>query len=139
MLLIGLYLFPYMGLPDLEINGSYYLLFLIAVFSGLSAIGLGILIGTVANTQQQSAPFGATMVVILAAFGGLWIPVFAMPGILRFIAGISPMNWGLDGFYDVIIRNSSFVQILPEISLLGFFFVLMLSISIAYDKVKNTL
>ena len=138
MLLVGLYLFPYLGLPNFDINGSYFLLFLVAIFSGLAAIGIGILIGTVASTQEQSAPFGATLVVILAAVGGVWIPVFAMPKIMQLFAKISPMNWGLNCFYDVIIRDNSFIEILPEILLMGVFFVLMLSIAIYYDKAKNT-
>ena len=138
MLLVGLYLFPYLGLPNFDVNGSYFLLFLVAVFSGLAAISIGILIGTIASTQEQSAPFGATLVVILAAVGGVWIPVFAMPKIMQLFAKISPMNWGLNCFYDVIIRDNSFVEILPEILLMGFFFIVMIAIAIYYDKAKNT-
>jgi len=138
MLLVGLYLFPYLGLPNFDINGSYFLLFLVAIFSGLAAIGIGILIGTIASTQEQSAPFGATLVVILAAIGGVWIPVFAMPKMMQLFAKISPMNWGLNCFYDVIIRDNSFIEILPEILLMGLFFVLMISLAIYYDKAKNT-
>jgi len=138
MLLVGLYLFPYLGLPNFDVNGSYFLLFLVAIFSGLSAIGIGILIGTIASTQEQSAPLGATLVVILAAIGGVWIPVFAMPKIMQLFAKISPMNWGLNSFYDVIIRDNNLVEILPEILMMGVFFVVMLSISIYYDKYKNT-
>lgn len=138
MLLVGLYLFPYLGLPDFVINGSYFLLFLVAIFSGLSAIGIGILIGTIADTQEQSAPFGATLVVILAAVGGVWIPVFAMPKMIQLFSQISPMNWGLNCFYDVIIRNNSFMEIFPELLMLGLFFVIMIAISIYYDKAKNS-
>jgi len=138
MLLVGLYLFPYLGLPNFDINGSYFLLFLVAIFSGLAAISIGILIGTIASTQEQSAPFGATLVVILAAVGGVWIPVFAMPNIMQLFAKISPMNWGLNCFYDVIIRDNSFIEILPEILLMGFFFIVMLAIAKYYDKAKNT-
>jgi len=138
MLLVGLYIFPYLGLPNFEINGSYLLLFLVAIFSGLSAIGIGILIGTIADTQEQSAPFGATLVVILAAVGGVWIPVFAMPKMMQIFAQISPMNWGLNCFYDVIIRNNSFLEILPELLMLGLFFIVMMAISIYYDKAKNS-
>ncbi len=137
MLLVGLYLFPYMGLPNFEINGDYLLLFLVAIFSGLSAIGIGILIGTIAETHEQAAPFGATLVVILAAVGGVWIPVFAMPKIMQLFAKISPMNWGLNCFYDVIIRDNSFLEILPELLMLGVFFVVMIAIAIYYDKEKN--
>ena len=108
-----------------------------AVFAGFAAIGFGILLGTIAKTQEQSAPFGATSVVILAAVGGVWVPVFAMPKIMQVIAGISPMNWGLNAFYDVILRNATFLDIIPEISYLFLFFIAMISISLFYDEKKR--
>jgi len=67
MLLIGVYLFPSIGLPKLDVAGKVPLLFVVAFFAGLAAIGLGLLLGTIAKSQEQSAPFGATFVVILAA------------------------------------------------------------------------
>lgn len=136
LLLVGIYLFPHIGLPAFRINGSYGLLFLVAVFSGLGAIGIGILLGTIAKTQEQSAPFGATFVVILAAIGGIWIPVFVMPEFMQYIAVLSPMNWGLNAFYDVIIRNGSFIDVLPELTSLGLFFIVMMLLSVYADKLK---
>ena len=138
MLLVGIYLFPYIELPKLTINGSYFLLFIIALFSGLAAIGFGILLGTVAKTTEQSAPFGATAVVIMAAIGGVWVPIYFMPVVLQIIAKMSPMNWALNGFYDVILRDANLIDILPEISLLALFFIVLLTVAIYYEKVKNT-
>ena len=115
MLLIGIYLFPSLGLPQLELHGTLLLMCTIALFSGLAAIGLGILLGTVAKTQEQSAPFGATFVVILAAIGGVWVPVFAMPKMMQVLSHVSPMNWGLNAFYDVLLRKAGFSEIIPEI------------------------
>lgn len=138
MLLVGLYLFPAIGLPTLDISGRLSLLFVVAIFAGLAAIGLGLLLGTIANTQEQSAPFGATFVVILAALGGVWVPVFIMPKFMQTLSNISPMNWGLNAFYDVFLRHSSLLDILPEISLLFLFFIATTIIAIVYNEKKNT-
>lgn len=137
MLLVGIYLFPAIGLPGVDVTGKLPLLYVVALFSGLAAIGLGLLLGTIAKTQEQAAPFGATMVVILAALGGVWVPVFVMPKFMQLISKISPMNWGLEAFYDVFLRNVSFVKILPEISLLLLFFLLTILIAIIYNRSKN--
>ncbi|WP_055443966.1 ABC transporter permease [Lacinutrix himadriensis] len=137
MLAIGVYLFPVMGLPTLDISGRLPLLFVVAIFSGLAAIGLGLLLGTIAKTQEQSAPFGATFVVILAALGGVWVPVFIMPKFMQTLSNISPMNWGLNAFYDVFLRNSGLVEILPEIGLLFVFFIVTTLIAIVYNEKKN--
>lgn len=137
MVAVGVYLFPQINLPALQVEGILGLMSIVALFAGFAAIGFGILLGTIAKTQEQSAPFGATSVVILAAVGGVWVPVFAMPKIMQVIAGISPMNWGLNAFYDVILRNATFLDIVPEISYLFLFFIAMISISLFYDEKKR--
>jgi len=137
MLLIGVYLFPAIGLPTLNVSGKLPLLFIVAFFAGLAAIGLGLLLGTLAKTPEQSAPFGATFVVILAALGGVWVPVFVMPQFMQTLSNISPMNWGLNAFYDVFLRNSSLIEIVPEITLLFLFFIVTTLIAIVYNEKKN--
>ena len=138
MVAVAIFLFPHIGLPSLNIEGHLILMSVVALFSGFAAIGFGILLGTIANTQEQSAPFGATSVIILAAIGGIWVPVFAMPTIMQIIAKSSPMNWGLEAFYDVLLRNVTFLEIIPKISLLFLFFIITTSIALFYDKKKRT-
>lgn len=138
MIAVGMWLFPLFGLPALNVDANLFLLTIVALFSGLAATGYGILVGTIAKTQEQSAPFGATSVIILAALGGVWVPVFAMPKFMQIVALCSPMNWGLDAFYDVFLRNSGIVEILPEITLLFLFFVATITIALLYDKKKRT-
>jgi ABC-2 type transport system permease protein len=137
MVLIGVYLFPVLGLPSLGVSGKLFLAFIVALFSGLAAVGLGLLLGTVAKSQEQAAPFGATFVVVLAALGGVWVPVFMMPNFMQFISNLSPMNWGLNAFYDVFLRNVGLLEILPEIGLLFLFFLATTIISIIYNNKKN--
>jgi ABC-2 type transport system permease protein len=138
MVAVAVFLFPHIGLPSLNIEGHLFLMSVVALFSGFAAIGFGILLGTVASTQEQSAPFGATSVIILAAIGGVWVPVFAMPKIMQIVAKSSPMNWALEAFYDVLLRNISFLEIIPKISLLFLFFIITTSIALFYDKKKRT-
>ncbi len=139
MLLVGVFIFPLLDLPAFEVADNFVQLSAMALFSGLAAIGMGILLGTIATTQEQSAPFGATFVVILAAIGGVWVPVFIMPPIMQSVSMFSPMNWALGGFYDIILRHGSWGAILPEIILLFLFFALTLAIAILYDKKKRAI
>lgn len=139
MLLVGIYVFPLLDLPAFEVGHHFLKLSAMALFAGLAAIGFGILLGTIATTQEQSAPFGATFVVILAAVGGVWVPVFVMPAIMQTISKLSPMNWALSGFYDILLRQGSWLTILPNIILLLLFFMLTLLIAVLYDKKKRTI
>jgi ABC-2 type transport system permease protein len=139
MLMVSVYLFPNIGLPALDVEGKLIGLSIVALFSGLAAIGFGVLIGTFAKTHEQAAPFGATSVVILAAIGGLWFPVFAMPEKMQMIAKISPMNWGLEAFYNVLLRNSDLISLAPYLLLLLTFFIINIIIAVAYEKKINQL
>ncbi|WP_281321864.1 ABC transporter permease [Flavobacterium aestivum] len=137
MIALAVFLFPYLGLPALNVEGNLILMSIVALFSGLAAIGFGTLLGTIAKTQEQSAPFGATSVIILAAIGGVWVPVFAMPKIMQVIAQSSPMNWGLEAFYDVLLRNGTFWDLIPELFLLFLFFIVTTTLALLYDKKKR--
>ena len=137
MLLVGLYFFPLLGLPALDISGKLLLLLFVAMASGLSAISIGILLGTLASTQEQSAPLGATLTVILAAIGGIWVPVFAMPHIMQIISKISPMHWALQAFYDILLRDGNFLLILPKVYLFLEFSIVCFLIAIYYEKIRK--
>lgn len=139
MLFIAVYLFPLIGLPQLQIAGKLWGLTVVALFSGLAAIGFGVLIGTISKTHEQAAPFGATSVVILAAIGGLWFPIYAMPASLQIVAKISPMNWGLEGFYGVLLRNAAWSSIFPYLLALFLFFLLNMLLALFFDRKFNRL
>ncbi len=137
ILCVAKLVFPLIDLPGFKTDGILFSIYGLTIFASLAAIGLGLLIGTIAKTQEQSAPFGATLVVILAAIGGVWIPVFAMSDFMQHFAKISPMNWALDGYYSLILRNQSFLQIVPNIILLTLFYIITLFAAIYYDKFRR--
>ncbi|WP_313093449.1 ABC transporter permease [Chryseobacterium flavum] len=137
MVAVGIYLFPYMDLPAFDVSGKMFQLLTVTLFAGLAAIGFGVLLGTVADTQEQSAPFGATSVVVLAAIGGIWVPVFLMPEFMQTVAKFSPMNWGLNAYYDIILRNSGIGGIAKELIFLFLFYLATVSVSIFYERKQN--
>lgn len=137
MVAVGIWLFPLMDLPQFDVSGKMLHLLIVTLFAGLAAIGFGVLIGTVSDTQEQSAPFGATSVVVLAAIGGIWVPVFLMPEFMQKIAQFSPMNWGLNAYYDIILRNSGISEIAKELIFLFLFYIAMVTISLLYERKQN--
>jgi len=138
MVAVGIWLFPLMDLPQFDVTGKMFHLLIVTLFAGLAAIGFGVLIGTMSNTQEQSAPFGATSVVVLAAIGGIWVPVFLMPEFMQKIAQFSPMNWGLNAYYDIILRNSGIGEIAKELIFLFLFYTAMVTISLLYERKQNS-
>jgi ABC-2 type transport system permease protein len=137
MILMGIYVLPFFDFPALVISNKFFSLFVVAFFSSLAAVGYGILVGTFAKTYQQSSTFGSISVVIFAAIGGVWVPVFAMPEFMRDISIVSPLNWGVNAFNNVLVRDLSFTDCGNEILLLSSFFVACMLVSIRFFNTKT--
>ncbi|MGB6084008.1 ABC transporter permease [Moheibacter sp.] len=137
MLLIARFIFPELGLIPFKPGGKLIPMTIVVIFSSFAAIGLGILIGTIMKTQEQSAPFGAIFTIIISAIGGIWVPVYLMPEIMQKVAVFSPMNWGITAFYDIILRNGSLMDISKELLFLFLFFVGTFMLSVWINKRNN--
>ncbi len=129
IILTGMYIIPLLGLPALKLGHSIPALLSMSFSSSLAAIGYGLAIGSVARTNQQASVFGAVSVVILAAIGGVWVPTFIMPHFMQIISHISPLNWGLNGFNDIFVRDAGFFDIIPYVFASILFFIITISVS----------
>ncbi len=137
MLCVGLFILPLMGMPQLNIGDNLPVLFLVAFSAGLAATGFGLLVGTIATSHDQASLFGAVFVIILAAIGGVWVPTFVMPEVMKQISVISPLNWGLEAFYGIFLRNFGFKEVFPEVAKLVTFFLACLGSSYWYQKYRQ--
>lgn len=123
MAMVGIYLFPsLLGLPALEMGNNYFAIVIATIASALSAIGFGLLVGTYSSTHNQAAMFGAILVVIMAALGGIFMPVYMMPESLKLVSNLSPLRWGIDAYLDIFVRGAGLLLIWENLLLLlGFF------------------
>lgn len=118
MLAMGVFILPLFGLPALQTGNAVPALFILTAFVVLAAVSYGILIGSIANSEQQSSIFGSISIVILAAIGGIWVPSFMMSNLMVNVSKISPLNWGLNAYYDIFLRNAGISDIWQNAALL---------------------
>ncbi len=137
IIVIGMYVLPLLDLPALNLGSNFFNLFLITLTCSLAATSFGILLGTLTNSHTQASTTGAISVVILAAIGGVWIPVYVMSGAMRVVSSMSPMNWGLHAYYEYFLRGGNIIDILPHISKLFIFFVFCILASVVIKRVKQ--
>ncbi|HTE01765.1 MAG TPA: ABC transporter permease [Mucilaginibacter sp.] len=102
---LGIWIFPLVGLPALNLPGDVAGLFVVTLVCGWCAVSYAICIGVFAETHQQSNGFGAISIVILAAIGGLMVPSFAMDTSLKTVANFSPMHWCLQAYYGLFLEG----------------------------------
>jgi len=121
--LIGAFLFPSLGLPAFTVSMHPGAVLLTVGFSSLAACGYGIFLGLACNSYEQASTLGSTSVVAAAALGGVMVPVYAMPQVMQRLSIISPLNWGLTAFQDLLLRGYSLSAILDDLGRLLLFFV----------------
>lgn len=136
MVLAGIYILPLFNMPPLEVGSHYLAIAALTVASSLAALGYGILLGTISKTHQQAAAFGAVSIVVLAALGGLWVPVYLMGSLMKHMASFSPLNWAHSAFLDLFLRGDDLGDILPDLIKLLAFFTVTISIAAIYRTLK---
>jgi ABC-2 type transport system permease protein len=97
---------------------------LVAITAALCIAALGLLIGTVARTEEQAIIISLVPMFILAGLGGAWVPLEVTGPTFAAIGHLSPVAWAMDGFKNVTVRGLGVEGvILPAAALLGYAFV----------------
>jgi ABC-2 type transport system permease protein len=112
---MGIWLFPYIGLPALNLPSDMLALVVVTIICGWCAVSYSICVGVFAETQEQANGFGAVSVVILASIGGLMVPSFAMQGFFKSAANISPMHWCLQAYYSLFLEGGKLKDVVNNI------------------------
>ena len=140
LLSVGHWVLPLFGLPPLRFGPPEDLLLLVlaALFIGLAATSFGVLVGSFSRTQQQSAILGSTAVVIMSAIGGIWVPLYIMPAPMQMIGRISPLNWSMEAFNVVMLRQGDLAELVIYLIPLALFAAACLLVSIVAERVVSS-
>lgn len=132
MLAVGTWLMPLLGAEGLSLTGIHWdaLVLVIAAISA-AAVGLALAIACLVRTHAQAATLGPILNVLMAALGGIMVPLFVMPEVMQHIASFSPMNWALEALLDVFLRGADVSAVWPRVARLGGFAALMLATAFA--------
>lgn len=138
MMIIAKLLLPLFGLPELQFANQFFSVFIMAIGLSLAATGFGMFVGSICSTYQQAAIGGSLTILILAALGGIWVPMHIMPDFMRVVSKISPLNWGLEAFYAIFLRGQGFLEIWPYVLSLLLFFIASILLTILVVRLKRS-
>lgn len=119
MLAVGIWLVPLLGGDRLDPGGSFFGLWLIGSGTSVAAIGYALLISTVAGTTVQATTFAGIANLVMGAVGGVMVPKVVMAPDVQALTVLSPMSWGLEGFWDILLRDQGWTAVLPETAALA--------------------
>jgi ABC-2 type transport system permease protein len=139
MLSVGLVFLPMLGLPTLVLGSSYMGIFILTLATAFAATGYGVMVGTLASTEHQAAIMGSLSILLLSALGGVWVPSYVMPELMRNISAYSPLNWALSGFYKLFLRGAGAGDVLIDALKLLAFFIATMSIASIVNRKKRAI
>jgi len=116
---------------DIGIRGDFFFLLFSSLLFVLSTLGLGLLISTISKTQQQAmmvAQFAVMMPMIYLS--GFTFPIENMPQIIQYITYLIPLRYFITILRSVILKGTGFVELLPQVGMLFFLGVVILTASI---------
>ena len=102
-------------LMGLSIIGNLGLAFLVLFIIGICCMGMGMILGTVARSEEQASGAPWIFIVPLVMISGAWWPVEQMPSVIKGIAEALPFLHAMDACRDVVTRGAGFTGILPDL------------------------
>ncbi|HEY7314443.1 MAG TPA: ABC transporter permease [Gemmataceae bacterium] len=74
----------------------------VVLSTSLAAMGLAMLIASVARSELQVAIYGGLLVLVLAVVGGCVLPREMMPEQTQFVTLLTPQGWALDAYRELL-------------------------------------
>jgi ABC-2 type transport system permease protein len=120
---------------DIPMRGSVLLIFGVAAIYLVAALGLGLLISTVAETQQQAMFVTFFVLLIYLLMSGLFTPITSMPRSIQLLAELNPVKHFVHVMRAVLVKGAGPGAIVAPVLALTAFATVILSLAIRqYSK-----
>jgi len=110
---------------DLQVVGSWIELAIFIIFSIMMILGIGLALGGWAKNERQVAPLANIVVFPMMFLSGTFFPRFLMPEWLQNVSAFLPLTPVIDGIRLISTEGAHFIDILPQIGLIGAWMVVI--------------
>ncbi|PID33544.1 hypothetical protein CR969_00160 [Candidatus Saccharibacteria bacterium] len=124
MLIVGLAMFKF------NMTGSWLLFTGFTVLAALMTVGFGLLVGSWAKNDRQSAPISNLIAFPMMFLSGAFFPTFLFPEWLQSVSKFIPLSPVVDGLRLIMTESASLVEILPQIGALGLWILIVYALAI---------
>jgi ABC-2 type transport system permease protein len=117
-----LIIFAAMALFGLPMRGDWFSLFVVVAVFLVTGLGTGLLVSTVADTQQTALQ-ASMLLAFLPVFmlSGFIFPIASMPTFLQYVTNIVPARYFLIALRGVVLKGQGLGDVIwPMVSLAGF-------------------
>ncbi|HKA19717.1 MAG TPA: ABC transporter permease [Blastocatellia bacterium] len=114
---------------DVPIKGSLLLLLGLSILFLFTALAIGLLISTKAQSQMQALQLAWLIMLPSVLLSGFMFPRESMPAIMRFIGYLVPATHFMEIIRGIVLRGATLVDLLPEVLTLIFMGIVLLVLS----------
>jgi ABC-2 type transport system permease protein len=115
--------------------GSFLTIYIFAAVYLLSILGLGLLVSTISDTQQQAMLISFFLMMVFILLSGLYTSIESMPGWAQWITKVNPVTYFIEVMRMVILKGSSLVDISKHIFIMIVFAIVLNTwASLSYRK-----
>jgi ABC-2 type transport system permease protein len=115
---------------DVPMVGSLWLVFFVAAVYLVAALGTGLLISTLVETQQQAMFITFFMVMIYLLMSGMFTPVRSMPEWAQWIAAVNPVKHVIAVTRAVMLKGATLGDVVRPLAYLAVFGAGMLALAV---------
>jgi ABC-2 type transport system permease protein len=119
----------------IPLQGSLWLLYLTSLIFMLSMLGMGILISTIARTQQQAMFIAWFLSIFTILLSGFFIPVENMPDVIQMLTYGNPLRYFMAIIRAIYQKGSQLPVLLDEIA--GMTAIALITISLAIARLRK--
>ncbi len=95
--------------------GSFFTLYAGMSLFVLAAIGMGLLLSSVAATMQQAMLFSFLLIMPFSLLSGLTTPISSMPVSLQYLTYINPLRYAIDIAHRVYLEGAGLRLLIPDL------------------------
>ena len=95
--------------------GSFFTLYAGLTVFLLAAVGIGLLLSSVAATMQQAMLYSFMLIMPFALLSGLTTPISSMPEVLQYLTLINPLRYAIDMSHRVYLEGVGLRLLFPEL------------------------
>jgi ABC-2 type transport system permease protein len=117
--------------------GSIGLIYLFSSVYLLAILGLGLLISTMAHTQQQAMLISFFIMMVFVLLSGLYTSIDSMPVWAQYITKIDPIAYFVQVMRMIVMKGSGLKDIVPHLTAMGIMATVLISWAVGNYRKKS--
>jgi ABC-2 type transport system permease protein len=122
---------------DVPMRGSLAIVFFAAAIYLVGALGIGLWISTVAETQQQAMFVNFSIMLVYILMSGLFTPISGMPEWAQLIAQASPITHFVQLMRAVLLKGAGLADVAGQLVILAVIGIVVLTLAVRQYRKRS--